>query len=186
MHQRLHWGCGPITPFGWVNSDVAAAPGVDVVADIRQGLPLPAAAFDYIVSIHALPELAYGELDPALKELHRVLRPGGVLRLGLPDLDKALHAYRTGDLDYFLIGDEVVRGLASKMIVQLTWFGRSRSLFTYTFMHELLERNHFQRARLCAYRQTCSSFPGIVELDDRPLESFFVEAEKGNGAPAGT
>src|SRR5205085_9193692 len=90
--QRLHWGCGPITPYGWVNSDIQPGPGVDVVADIRAGLPLPDDTFDYIPSIHTLPELSYAELDRALLELRRVLRPGGALRLSLPDFDKAIQA----------------------------------------------------------------------------------------------
>lgn len=174
--RRLHWGCGALTPYGWINSDVVAGPGVDVVADIRVGLPLPAGSFAYAVSIHALPELAYTELDAALLELRRVLRPAGVLRLSLPDLDRALRAYREGDVDYFLIGDDVVCSLAGKMIVQLTWFGRSRSLFTWEFVRELLERTGFTDVRRCDFRQTFSPFTSITELDDRPLESLFVEA----------
>ena len=39
-------------------------------------------------------------------ELRRVLKPGGVLRLALPDLDKGIDAYRGGDEDYFLVPDE--------------------------------------------------------------------------------
>lgn len=178
MHLRLNWGCGPITPYGWVNSDVLAAPGVDTVADIRNGLPYSSGSFDYVVSIHALPELPYCDLDRALAELFRVLRPGGSLRLSLPDLDRALEAYRNDDLDYFLIGDEVVRSLAGKMIVQLTWFGRCRSLFTLKFIRELLERNGFRDIERCQFQQTKSPFPGIIELDDRQLESLFVEAIK--------
>jgi ubiquinone/menaquinone biosynthesis C-methylase UbiE len=176
--ERLHWGCGPITPYGWVNSDIAPAPGVDVVADIRNGLPLPDNRFDYIVSIHALPEIPYGDLDQALSELRRVLRPGGVLRLGLPDLEKAIRAYQTKDIDYFLIGDEVTKSLTGKMIVQLTWYGRSRSMFTAEFIKELLARNGYQSITACEYRRTASQYPGIVELDDRQWESFFVEARK--------
>ena len=101
MHRRLNWGCGPITPFGWVNSDIAAFPGVDVVAELRQGIPLPDDTFDLIVSIHALPELAYSEQDAALTELYRLLKHGGILRLGLPDADRAIQAYLNHDLDYF-------------------------------------------------------------------------------------
>jgi SAM-dependent methyltransferase len=176
--RRLHWGCGPITPLGWVNSDIAAGPGVDVVADIRHGLPLAADSFDYIVAIHVLPEIPYSDLDKSLAELRRVLRPGGVLRLSLPDMDLAIKAYLSGDVDYFLIGDEVTKSLAGKMIVQLTWYGRSRCMFTWEFTEELLTRNGFRNITRCAYRETASLHPGITELDDRPLESLFIEAMK--------
>jgi predicted SAM-dependent methyltransferase len=179
QHRRLHWGCGPITPYGWVNSDLEALPGVDIAADIRDGLPLADDAFDYVVSIHALPELPYLDLDPALQELRRVLRPGGVLRLGLPDLSRALDAWLNKDIDYFfLIPDEVVKTLSGKMIVQLTWYGRSRSFYTPEFARELLERNGFGAVVTCPFGQTASPFPGIVELDDRPVESFFIEGTK--------
>ena len=95
MVRRLHWGCGPITPYGWVNSDIQAGLGVDVVADIRAGLPLPDNAFDYIVSIHTLPELSYADLDHALLDLRRVLRPGGVLRLTCRTLTRpSAHTWR--------------------------------------------------------------------------------------------
>jgi len=168
----------PITPYGWVNSDIQAGAGVDVVADIRGGLPLVDDSFDYIVSIHTLPEIPYGDLDRALCELRRVLRPGGVLRLSLPDLDKAIRAYLAKDVDYFLIPDEVVQSIAGKMIVQLLWYGRSRSMFTIEFMVELLARCGFHSIQPCPFRETANVYPGIVELDDRELESFFIEAQK--------
>ena len=177
--RRLHWGCGPITPYGWVNSDIEPGPGVDVVADIRNGLPLADDSFDYIVSIHTLPEIPYRDLDRTLQELRRVLAPGGVLRLSLPDLDKAIKAYASRDIDYFfLIPDDVVTSLSGKMIVQLLWYGRSRSMFTEEFATELLNRNGFRSIQSCPFRQTYSQYPGIVELDDRELESFFIEARK--------
>jgi SAM-dependent methyltransferase len=176
--KRLNWGCGPLTPFGWVNSDIEPGPGVDVVADIRRGLPFPDDYFDYIVSIHVLPELAYRELDPALIELRRVLKPGGVLRLSLPDMDLAINAYRNNDVDYFLIGDDEVKSLAGKMIVQLLWYGRSRSMFTWEFTKELLERTGYRDVVRCAHEVSTSGLEGITELDNRPLESLFVEARK--------
>ena len=178
MERRLHWGCGLNTPYGWVNSDIEAGPGVDVVADILQGLPLPDNMFDCVVSIHALPEIPFGELPKALAELRRVMRPGGVLRLGLPDLEKAIRAYQTKDVDYFLIPDEVAKSISGKMIFQLLWYGRSKSMFTADSTTELLEKAGFRDIRVCGFRQTNSQFPGIVEMDDRELESLFVEATK--------
>ena len=176
--RRLNWGCGAIAPFGWVNSDIDSGPGIDVVADICRGLPLESDCFDYVVTIHALPEIRFDQMDGVLRELCRVLKPGGVLRLSLPDMDKAIDAYRSGDVDYFLIDDEVIRSTAGKMIVQLTWFGRSRCMFTYEFIEELLLRNGFRSVARCEYRQTHSRWPGITELDNRQIESLFVEAIK--------
>jgi ubiquinone/menaquinone biosynthesis C-methylase UbiE len=177
--QRLHWGCGPITPYGWVNSDLQPHPGVDVPADILAGLPLPADSFDYIVAIHALPEIPIREQERALRELHRVLRPGGVLRLGLPDMDKAIRAYVSKDIDYFfLIPDEAAKTISGKMITQLLWYSISRCMFTAEFATELLQRSGFRDTKICSFRETSSAHPGIVELDDREMESFFVEATK--------
>ena len=82
--MRLNWGCGSWVEPGWVNSDLKEGEGV-VVADIRKGLPFDSESFDYVVSIHALPDLGYAELLPALEELRRIVKPGGTLRLGLPD-----------------------------------------------------------------------------------------------------
>jgi len=174
----MNWGCGTVTRPGWINSDCVAGPGVDLPCDIRGGLPLDDNSLDYITSIHALPEIPYPDLEDVLWELRRVLRLGGVLRLGLPDMDRAIDAYLRKDPDYFLIPDEVTRSPGGKMIVQLIWFGRSRTMFTYDFTEELLRKSGFREVRRCAFGQTQSPFPEIVELDNRPGESLFVEAVK--------
>jgi SAM-dependent methyltransferase len=175
--MRLNWGCGDWVEPGWVNSDVKEGPGI-VLADIRGGLPFEDHTFDYAVSIHAFPELTLDELTPALVELRRVLRPDGVLRLGLPDLDRAIRAYLEGDQDYFLIPDEAARTPGGKLITQLLWYGYSRSLFTYDFIEDLLHRAGFRNVRRCGYRQTASRFAEIVTLDNRECESLFVEGER--------
>ncbi len=82
---------------GWLAVDLKEAPGIHLSCDIRDGLPLPDACLDYVVSIHALPMIPYPDLVPVLSELRRVLADGGVLRLGLPDLDKNVAAYQRGD-----------------------------------------------------------------------------------------
>lgn len=176
--RRLHWGCGPRAAPGWTNSDRKAGPGVDLACDIRGGLPVPDDSFDYVASMHALQEIPYPELVPVLRELRRVLKPAGVLRLGLPDLDRAIRAYVEHDGGYFLVPDEEVESLAGKLSVQLTWYGHSRTLLGYDFVAELAGKAGFAEVRRCGYRETASPHPGIVELDNRPRESFFVEAVK--------
>lgn len=163
---------------GWVNSDQKEGPGIDISVDISKGLPLEDDSIDYVVSIHALPEVPYPELVPILQELRRILKPNGVLRLALPDLNKGIQAYQRNDRDYFLIPDENARSIGAKLITQLIWYGYSRTLFTYDFIEEVLYKVGYSHVTECSYQTTKSRFPGIVELDNREQESLFVEAIK--------
>ena len=176
--KRLNWGCGPHPIEGWLNSDQKVGPGIDLSGDIRDGLPLDNDSMDYIVSIHALEEVPYSDLLPVLRELRRVLKPNGTLRLSLPDLDKGIQAYLRQDRDYFLIPDDEVSSLGGKLIVQLIWYGYSRTLFTYDFIEELLHKAGFRAVTQCRYQETHSPHAEIVELDNRERESLFVESIK--------
>jgi SAM-dependent methyltransferase len=176
--RRLNWGCGPSAKPGWINSDRRPATGVDVVVDIQNGLPLDDDSIDYAVSVHALQEIPYPDVVSTLRELRRVLRPGGVLRLVLPDLDKGIRAYLSNASDYFLVPDIEMKSIGGKFIVHLLWYGHSRELFTHDFVEELLLKAGFARVSRCQPRETASLFPGIVELDNRERESLFVEAVK--------
>jgi SAM-dependent methyltransferase len=79
---RLNLGCGTDIRSGWVNLDVAALPGVDVVHDVSD-LPLPFddASFDEIAAKDVLEHLDW---IPVLRDLHRILRQGGRLEVTSP------------------------------------------------------------------------------------------------------
>lgn len=176
--RRLNWGCGDNVQPGWINSDMKDGPGIDMSCHIREGLQLESDSIDYVVSIHALQEIPYDGLAPVLQELRRVLKPGGILRLCLPDLDKGYEAYKRNDRDYFLIPDEDAKSIGAKLILQLIWYGYTRILFNYDLIEELLQKAGYSRISRCAFRQTSSQHPGIVELDNREPESLLVEAVK--------
>ena len=177
--RRLNWGCGGHTLPGWINSDQKEGDGIDLTCDIAQGLPLETGSMDYVVSIHALPEVPYDRLVPVLAELRRVIRPGGILRLCLPDLIKGIRAYERGDRDYFLVPDEDAKSLGAKLVTQLIWYGYSRTLFTHEFIEEMLLKAGFTQVVRCTYQQTSGQDPEIVELDNREPESLYVEAYNG-------
>ena len=149
---------------------------MDVACDIRDGLPIESNTLDYAVSVHALQELAYEEVVPALEELRRVLKPGGVLRLVLPDLQKGIRAHVLRKPDYFQV--DGIRSAGGQFITHMLWYGHSRMLFTDDFVEELLEDAGFVEVARCRYGETASDFSEITELDNRPSESLFVEATK--------
>jgi SAM-dependent methyltransferase len=79
---RLNLGSGTDVRPGWTNLDVAPLPGVDVVHDLSL-LPLPFedASFDEVLCKDILEHVDYVAV---LRELHRILRPGGRLRVHSP------------------------------------------------------------------------------------------------------
>jgi predicted SAM-dependent methyltransferase len=180
--KRLNWGCGAHLAAGWINSDIKDDPDVDLVCDIRQGLPLETGGIDYAVSIHSLPELAYPEIVPVLEELRRVLKPGATLRLALPDLRRGIDAYLAADEDYFRVDRDEIRSSGGRFVVHMLWYGYSRTLFTVDFALELLEKAGFVELSECSFGVSASGIVGIVELDNREDESLFVEGR----APLGT
>jgi predicted SAM-dependent methyltransferase len=176
--RRLNWGCGTEPDPGWINSDVKDGPGIDISCDALDGLPLADDSIDYCVSVHALPEIPYPDLVPVLRELRRVLKPGGTLRLCLPDLQRGIRAYESGDADYFKVRPGEVESLGGRFIVHMLWYGYSRTLFTADFAEELLRKAGFESVVECSFKTTASRFPEIVELDNREDESLFVEGTK--------
>ncbi len=108
-----------------------------------------------------------------------MLKPGGVLRLALPDLDRTIQAYLRHDREYFLVSDEEIQSYGGQFVVHLLWYGYTVTLFTADFIEELLWKAGYRHVQHCAYKQTFSQHdPGILELDNREAESLFVEAVK--------
>lgn len=77
MERGLNVGCGWDIRPSFVNLDIATLPGVGVSATLDRGLPFRDESFDVIIAKDILEHLS--DTVQALTELHRVLKPGGVL-----------------------------------------------------------------------------------------------------------
>jgi SAM-dependent methyltransferase len=173
---KLNLGCGPFAAAGWINCDVQPRPGVTVCRDVRAGLPFGDGDIDCIAAIHFLQDLPYTDLGPVLRELRRVMKPGGVLRLALPDLDKSIQAYSRNDPGYFYVPDGDALSIGAKLITQVVWYGSVRTPFNFEFAAEWLRRAGYRDIQRCAFGVTHSAFAELASLDNRPRESLFVEA----------
>jgi predicted SAM-dependent methyltransferase len=85
--RRLHVG-GKARHAGWEVLDVIGAEHVDHVGNARDLSQFGDATFTEIYASHVLEHFDYaGELQSTLREWRRVLVPGGVLAVSVPDLD---------------------------------------------------------------------------------------------------
>jgi len=179
---KLNVGCGAAPASGWVNCDQTMHAGVDVCGDMRGRLPLGSDSVSAIAAIHLLQNLHWWDIAPTLAEFRRVLSPGGTLRLGLPDLDRALRAYLDGDASWFHVPDHDAQSAGAKLVTQLVWYGSVHTPMTYGFIAERLDRAGFTTIQRRAFGE--SPVPGLAALDNRMRESFFVEGVKPRGPVA--
>src|SRR5438876_11114798 len=86
MGLKLNLGCGRACLPGWVNVDVTALPGVDVVADLErcrtQRLPFADGAVDEFLLSHVLEHIE--DTLGIMQELHRIARPGATATIRSP------------------------------------------------------------------------------------------------------
>ena len=89
---RLHLGCGWSYIENWVNVDLFAT-RADIAWDLRQGMPLADDSVDAIFHEHMLEHLSLRDGLLFTEECRRVLKPGGVLRIGVPDAGACIDSY---------------------------------------------------------------------------------------------
>ncbi|MDE2251958.1 MAG: methyltransferase domain-containing protein [Gammaproteobacteria bacterium] len=96
---KLHIGCGQGHLPGWINIDVHPAP---LALNVLRGLPFSDASAEFVFVSHLLEHLYFPrDVQPFLAELRRVLAPGGIVRIVVPDIGKCIEAYVRNDRDFF-------------------------------------------------------------------------------------
>jgi predicted SAM-dependent methyltransferase len=91
--RLLNVGCGANFHADWVNVDVVPAAPAVIAVDLRRELPFPAQSFDAVYCSHVLEHLDRNEAQALLGRIHALLRPGGILRVVVPDLEAIARLY---------------------------------------------------------------------------------------------
>jgi predicted SAM-dependent methyltransferase len=94
----VHLGCGEIDHPAFINVDALRRRHVHYIHTVEK-LPMFADnSVNLIYCCHCLEHLSHLEVPGVLAEWCRVIKPGGILRLAVPDFDKILTIYReTGE-----------------------------------------------------------------------------------------
>jgi acetyltransferase-like isoleucine patch superfamily enzyme len=90
---NLHLGCGTRYIPGFVHVDAQAHAHVDLVADVAHLEAIPDGTADLIYASHVLEHFGRWEFRAVLAEWRRLLKPGGTLRLAVPDFAACAKLY---------------------------------------------------------------------------------------------
>lgn len=176
--------CGPHTPAGFLNLDLlSAAPGV-VRWDCRRSIPVGDGAAAGVRAEQFFEHLEPREEVPAfLADVRRALRPGGVLRVIVPDAGRYLEAYCRADLSGFReldVPDPFPADLPTRMdVVNHVFHQWHEHRWAYDF-ETLALRLHsagFARVERTAFRQSLDERLAC-DLPVHAAYSLYVDAVK--------
>lgn len=87
QHMKLNIGAGGKRLEGYTGIDAVERPGADIVAR-ADAIPLPDGCAEEVLAVHLVEHVHLWEVPDLLREWHRLLAPGGLLVLEMPDLLK--------------------------------------------------------------------------------------------------
>lgn len=173
MDKKIHLGCWHRYIPGFIHVDLCDMPHIDYKTSIDKLSFLEDEAASLIYCSHAFEYFDRKQANEVLKEWHRVLKPGGVLRLAVPDFESLIKVYRkTGDLN------KLLGPIFGKM--EITTSGGSDTIYHKTVYDEkslsvLLQENGFHNPKRWNYRDTEHS-----SIDDHS-QAYYPHMQKENG-----
>ncbi len=180
---HLHLGCGPKYLNDFVNIDGNPFNKIDMWLDVRHGLPFRANSVDSIYSTHMFEHFYPDELTRLLDDCHRVLKPGGGIRLIVPNLESAIQAYSQNRSDWFDPSfPRAFNSLGGRFSNFIFCDGQHRTAFDFTCLDEVLQKAGFRAVEKLSEgnsRLYGSNVPPYEPGDSRDLpHSLYVEAFK--------
>ena len=90
---KINLGSGHWKLEGWVNVDIDLESLPDVAANLSGGLPFATGAARLMHTEDFIDQLEIEKAAEFLRECHRILAPGGILRVLTPDMQKLTDLY---------------------------------------------------------------------------------------------
>lgn len=144
--MKLHLGCGKRFLPGFVHIDAVDYPHVDHIATIDNLSFIQTDSVDLIYNCHVLEHFKRRDVERVLSEWHRVLKPGGTLRVSVPDFSKLCEVYqRENKLDL------VIGALFGR---QDYLYNIHYNVFDFISLSKSLDQAGFVNVRYYDWRQT--------------------------------
>jgi len=109
---KLNLGSRDRTLAGYKNMDCNPHEGVDFVGDVADLSRFADNSIETIRASHILEHFPHVQTASVLKEWHRVLIPGGILEVAVPDFKRAMDLARDGLnpwVERWLMGDQIYK-----------------------------------------------------------------------------
>jgi SAM-dependent methyltransferase len=154
--------------------------------DIRRGkatrLPFKDSTVDVVYSSHMLEHLDREDAVAFLAECRRVLKPGGWLRIAVPDLEQLIHAYlKDADADHLVaslrLAVPLPRGFRRAAEAFLVGHRGHRWMYDVRSLTRLVQGGGFASVQVLGAGQTMIPDVGELDLREREAESLYVEAQ---------
>jgi len=85
---KINLGSGHWKLPGWISVDLDASSLPEVCANLAKRLPIKCGSADLLYSEDFIDQLELEDARTFLRECHRILKPGGVVRILTPDLER--------------------------------------------------------------------------------------------------
>lgn len=170
---RLHLGSAANLLDGWVNIDLFR-PGrrLDLYWDLRRGIPFPAHTVEAIFTEHLFEHLTLDQGIDLMRECRRVLTAGGVLRIGVPDLERYVASY--------LGQDDLIEDVWPGRPTRATGFGEvffidgHRMMYDFETLEYALKQSGFDLVERSQYG--AGRIQPCPDSESRKAETLYVEA----------
>jgi len=172
-------GCGPNALPEWVNLDAARGDRIDIVWDLRRGLPFRDRSCTAIFGEHVIEHIPKDGAEFLLRECHRVLQPGGVVRLSTPDAGKFLRAYVNHQefLNDSRFPDPADTPM-DRVNMMMREFGQHLWVYDIESICLALKKAGFTSTREQTFGESAHPRMQDIDLEERAFESLYVEAIK--------
>ena len=152
-------------------------------ADASKHLPLADNSVDNLYSSHMLEHLDRQKAQSFLKEAKRVIKPGGIIRIVVPDLRLLVDDYiKNGDANEFMIKLKMYKVMPGSLIEKLKYLfvGDRHHQWNYDAdsLSSLLKISGFENTSVLKVGSTTISHPGSLDLYERAEQSLYIEAKK--------
>lgn len=171
----LHLGSGHLPKEDWVNVDLVLGGPVDVAWNLRRTLPFADGSVRAIFHEHLLEHLDLSSALRLARECHRVLEPGGILRIGVPDAGAYARSYAAGGsgvIEAYRPG----RPTAMLALQEVFYLHGHRTMYDDATLCLLLEEAGFRNVR--ARPSGESALEPAPDTPARAAESLYVEGVK--------